>query len=330
MSVETILKIDHLTKSYKKGIGSKRVYGLNGLSLEVKKGEVLGIIGPNGAGKTTTFKLLLGLIRKDRGSIAFGESLTANSADPRIKIGFLPENAYFYSYLTVEESLDFYGRLFDLSGKERKRRVDVLISRVGLDHARGRQLRKFSRGMLQRVGIAQALFNDPELLILDEPMSGLDPIGRKEIRDIIISCGDAGKTVIFSSHILSDIELICDRVAMISGGELKNIGAVDTVFSQNAREYEIEYSGPALNLSHIAGENKFEIVKKGEKYLIKVSDEMLAFRTMDEVKTVGGKLIAFNPKQTGLETLYINNAVERKSAKNFSHSNEYIPGVGQG
>ena len=167
-----------MSKSYKKGIGLKRFYGLKNLSLEIKQGEVLGVIGPNGAGKTTTFKLILGLIFPDQGTIEFGRVLTQNGIDPKSKIGFLPENPYFYFYLSVEEAIDFYARLFNYKRLERKRIVEELLELVGMTYARKRRLGKLSRGMLQRVGIAQALVNDPELLILDEPMSGLDPVGR--------------------------------------------------------------------------------------------------------------------------------------------------------
>jgi ABC-2 type transport system ATP-binding protein len=306
---EYILKLSDLTKSYKKGLGFKRFYGLKHFSLEIQRGEVLGVIGPNGAGKTTTFKLILGLIHPDRGSVQFGPALARNGAEPKAKIGFLPENPYFYSYLTVEESLDFYGRLFAFTAAERKRKVEALLERVNMTHARKRPLGKVSRGMLQRVGIAQALINDPELLILDEPMSGLDPIGRKEIRDIIIDYGRQGKTVIFSSHILSDVEMICDRVAMIMDGQLKASGATDTVLDQGAREWEIEYAGPALEMDALAPRGTWRIDQKGRKQIIRVYEEPVALRLMDAIRAVeGGKLLAFNPKRAALENIYASTA----------------------
>ena len=301
---ENILKVSNISKYYKKGLGLKRFYALKNLSLEIKKGEVLGVIGPNGAGKTTTFKLILGLIFPDAGTIAFGSTLTQNGIDPKSRIGFLPENPYFYSYLSVEEAIDFYARLFNFGQHERKQRLEELLGLVGMTYARNRQLGKLSRGMLQRVGIAQALVNDPELLILDEPMSGLDPIGRKEIRDIIINFGKRGKTVIFSSHILSDVEMICDRVAMIMGGELKATGPTDAVLDQGAKEWEIEYSGPDLALDREIEGSSCLIEQKGDKQIIKIYEEKLAYQVMDMIRASKGRMISFNPKRTGLESMY--------------------------
>jgi ABC-2 type transport system ATP-binding protein len=309
-----ILKLSDLSKSYKKGLGFKRFYGLRDLSLEIKPGEILGVIGPNGAGKTTTFKLILGLIHADKGSVTFGPALGTNGSDPKEKVGFLPENPYFYSYLSVEESLDFYARLFNYGGAERKMKVDELLELVGMTYARKRQLGKLSRGMLQRVGIAQAIINDPELLILDEPMSGLDPIGRKEIRDIIINFGKKGKTVIFSSHILSDVEMICDRVAMIIDGELKATGHTDTVFDQAVGEWEIEYAGPELEMARIAEKEKYRLDRKGEKFIIKLYEEALVYKIIDAIRSSRGRLLSLNPKRTELEKIYLSKAAGRNNA----------------
>jgi ABC-2 type transport system ATP-binding protein len=306
---ETILNISDLSKSYKRGLGSRRFYGLKNLSLKIAKGEVLGVIGPNGAGKTTTFKLILGLIFPDRGTIDFGSALAEKGVDPKSRIGFLPENPYFYSYLNVEEAIDFYARLFGYNQHERHQRVKTMLELVGMAYASKRQLGKLSRGMLQRVGIAQALVNDPELLILDEPMSGLDPVGRKEIRDIIINYGKRGKTVIFSSHILSDVEMICDRVAMISGGELKATGPIDSVLDKGSQEWEIEYSGPELAfIPEVIDNASYKIDRKGEKQIIKIYDEALAYQILDKLRSSGGTLISFNPKRAGLESIYASKA----------------------
>jgi ABC-2 type transport system ATP-binding protein len=303
-----ILALDKLSKSYKKGLGSKRVYGLKELSLEIQQGEILGIIGPNGAGKTTTFKLILGLIYPDQGGIKFGPALTSRGKNVKERIGFLPESPYFYSYLTVEESLDFHARLFNYPSVERKAKIEELLELVGMSHARKRQLNKLSRGMLQRVGIAQAIINDPEFLILDEPMSGLDPIGRKEIRDIIIEFGKKGKTVIFSSHILSDVEMICDRVAMIMDGELKAVGLIDDLFGLGAKEWEIEYAGPALDLTPFSQADTCRVDQKGAKYIIKLYDEKLIYPIIDMIQASQGMLLSYNPKRTELEKLYLSKA----------------------
>jgi ABC-2 type transport system ATP-binding protein len=309
-----MVKISNLSKSYKKGLGSKRFYGLKNLCLEIVEGEVLGVIGPNGAGKTTSFKLILGLIFADQGTIEFGAGLTRNGADPKSRIGFLPENPYFYSYLSVEEAVDFYARLFGYNRQERRQKVQDMLALVGMTYARKRQLGKLSRGMLQRVGIAQALVNDPELLILDEPMSGLDPVGRKEIRDIIINYGKKGKTVIFSSHILSDVEMICDRVAMIIGGELKATGPIDSVLEKGSQEWEIEYAGPELAFGSQIDGNGYKVDQKGEKQIIKIYEEGLAYEILDVIRSSGGTLISFNPKRTGLESIYASKAGDNDHA----------------
>jgi len=300
---EIILKLSGLSKSYKKGMGFKRFYGLNHFSLDISKGEILGVIGPNGAGKTTTFKLILGLIYPDKGKIEFGPTLSDGNSDPRNRIGFLPENPYFYSYLTVEESIHFYARLFNFKKARRQSRVDELLELVGMAHARKRQLGKLSRGMLQRVGIAQAILNDPDLLILDEPMSGLDPIGRKEIRDIIINFSNKGKTVIFSSHILSDVEMICDRVAMIMDGELNAQGSMDDVFGDHTHGWEIEYEGPPLDFG-----DGCQVDRKGKKYIIKIWEEAVVGEIFTMIQNSEGNLLSFNPKRVELEKIYMHKA----------------------
>jgi ABC-2 type transport system ATP-binding protein len=311
---KTILNLSDLSKSYKKGLGIKRFYGLKDLSLEINQGELLGVIGPNGAGKTTTFKLILGLIHADKGTVEFGPSLSANGTNPKSSIGFLPENPYFYSYLTVEETIDFYARLFGFNRHQRRERVEALLELVGMTYARKRQMGKLSRGMLQRVGIAQALVNEPELLILDEPMSGLDPVGRKEIRDIIINFGKKGKTVIFSSHILSDVEVICDRVAIIIGGELKATGPINAVLDQGPKEWEIEYAGPELALQHEIESHRCAVDRKGDKQIIRLFDEALVYKVLDLIRISGGTLLSFNPRRTGLEGIYTSKAGEKKHA----------------
>jgi ABC-2 type transport system ATP-binding protein len=201
------------------------VQAVKGVTLAVERGEVFGFVGPNGAGKTTTIRTLMGLIRASSGRCTlFGQPVPSPAA--RARLGFLPESPYFYDYLTVRELLDLTGRLFGVDPAVRRRRAGELLERVGLGQAADRPLKKYSKGMLQRAGLAQALMNDPELVVLDEPMSGLDPIGRKEVRDLIVELKAAGKTVFFSTHILPDVEAICDRVAIIVGGELTEVGPV--------------------------------------------------------------------------------------------------------
>jgi ABC-2 type transport system ATP-binding protein len=223
MSDDAVIRTTDLAKTYRTPFRRKKVEALKGVSFEVGKGEVFGFLGPNGAGKTTTIRCLMGLCQITGGSASIlGQPVPSRAA--RQRLGFLPEQPYFYDYLTVGELLDLGGRLFGLSRADRARRADRLIKRVGLDHARGQALKKFSKGMLQRSGLAMALINDPELVVLDEPMSGLDPVGRKEVRDLILELRDAGKTVFFSSHILSDVEQISDRVAIVVGGKIQDVG----------------------------------------------------------------------------------------------------------
>ena len=220
---QTVLKTQGLTKTYHTGFWGRRMVALEGLDLEVCRGEVFGFLGPNGAGKTTTLKLLMGLIYPTSGKAWI---LDKEIGDVAVKqhIGFLPESPYFYDYLTAEEFLRFYGQLFGLSRAVLSHRLDELFRLVGLSQVRKLQLRKFSKGMLQRIGIAQALVNDPQLVILDEPMSGLDPVGRKEIRDLILQLKTQGKTIFFSSHILHDAEVLCDRVGILIKGLMVALG----------------------------------------------------------------------------------------------------------
>src|SRR3954453_6721891 len=220
-----------LTKEYALGFWRKRPYlALDRLTLAVEPGEVFGFLGPNGAGKTTTLKLLMRLVFPTAGRAELlGKPL--GDVTVRRRIGYLPEHPYFYDYLTAEELLSYFAGLFGYDGAERRRRVARLLDEVGIGAERRLQLRKFSKGMLQRLGIAQALVNDPELVISDEPMSGLDPLGRKEIRDLIVELKHEGKTVLFSTHILSDVELVCDRVAMIVGGRMRDVGPLQRLLS---------------------------------------------------------------------------------------------------
>ena len=223
---EVIVEARNLSKIYRDFWGRSKKVALKPLDLEIRRGEIFGLLGPNGSGKTTTMKLLLGLIFPTSGeAIVFGKDATDVSKNDRI--GYLPEESYLYKFLDAEETLDFYGRLFDMPPEERKRRADALIEMVGLSRDKKRQLREYSKGMTRRIGVAQALINDPELVLLDEPTSGLDPIGTREMKDLIIDLKERGKTVILCSHLLADVEDVCDRIAVLHQGELKELGRVD-------------------------------------------------------------------------------------------------------
>lgn len=243
------LEILALEKIYTVGFWRKKPrQALHALTLSVHEGEVFGFLGPNGAGKTTTLKLLMGLMYPTGGSAKiFGMDIT----DPRVKaqIGFLPEQPYFYDYLTAMELLDYYARLSGVAERERHSRVTSMLARVGLTDAANLQLRKFSKGMLQRVGIAQAILHDPRFVFLDEPMSGLDPIGRREVRDLIEQLKREGKTVFFSTHILSDAETLCDRVAVIHQGQLRGIGSVAELTRNVQGKIEVAWHGTTVPAS---------------------------------------------------------------------------------
>ncbi|MFM7033672.1 MAG: ABC transporter ATP-binding protein [Planctomycetia bacterium] len=223
---EVVVEARNLSKTYRDFWGRSKKVALKPLDLEVRRGEIFGLLGPNGSGKTTTIKLLLGLIFPTSGeALVFGRDATDVSKNERI--GYLPEESYLYKFLDAEETLDFYGRLFDMPPEERKRRADMLIEMVGLGRDKKRQLKEYSKGMTRRIGVAQALINDPELVVLDEPTSGLDPIGTREMKDLIIDLKNRGKTVIMCSHLLADVEDVCDRIAVLHQGELKELGRVE-------------------------------------------------------------------------------------------------------
>jgi ABC-2 type transport system ATP-binding protein len=222
---DLIVSVHDVTKIFDNQVGQPPRTVLDSVSLEVRRGETFGLLGPNGAGKTTLQKILLGLVRPSRGRAEVLGHL-AGEAAARARLGYLPENPYFYTYLTGREFVEFCGSLFGLGGSQLRERSDRLLARVGMTHARDLQLRKYSKGMLQRVGVAQALVNDPDLVFLDEPMSGLDPVGRRELREIILELKREGKTIFFNSHILSDVEALCDRVGILDRGRLVAHGAV--------------------------------------------------------------------------------------------------------
>jgi ABC-2 type transport system ATP-binding protein len=234
-----VLVVENLVKRFRIGFFRRRVVAVDGVSFDVKRGEIFGLLGPNGAGKTTTLKTLMGLIHPTEGTLRlFGEPVTKPAV--RQRVGYLPENPYFHEYLTPRELLMFHGRLAGMSNAEISKRRDELIDYVGLGAAANRALRKFSKGMLQRIGLAQALLAKPDLLILDEPMSGLDPVGRKFVTDLMKTLNNDGTTILFSSHILSDVERLCDRVVILKKGKKALEGAIEDLLKHSGKAETFE------------------------------------------------------------------------------------------
>jgi ABC-2 type transport system ATP-binding protein len=296
------IEILGLEKTYAVGFWRKKPKRvLKPLHLQVEDGEIFGFLGPNGAGKTTTLKLLMGLVFPSAGSARI---LGMDFNDPRVKaqIGFLPEQPYFYDYLTARELLDYYGQLSGVAAKERSHKVAEMLDRVGLRDSAGVQLRKFSKGMLQRVGIAQAILHDPKVVFLDEPMSGLDPMGRREMRDLMEQLKKEGKTVFFSTHILSDAEALCDRVSVLHLGELRGVGAIADLTASVQGKVELVWHGTAVPASlkslgadcHITG----NIVR-----VILPEDKQDA--AVDALRRERLRLISLTPVRTSLEDYFV-------------------------
>ena len=303
MSVPAI-EVRDLRKTYRTPFALKKVEALRGVTFTVETGHIFGFVGPNGAGKTTTIRTLMGLIKPSSGAASLlGHPIPSRAA--RAKVGFLPEAPYFYDYLTVPELLDLAGRLFGVPHAVRLKRADALIERVGLGRARNQSLKKFSKGMLQRAGLAQALMNDPELVVLDEPMSGLDPIGRKEVRDLILELRDQGKTVFFSTHILSDVEAITDRVAIIARGQLQAHGTPAELVAKTIQGVEL--------MVRLAAEvDPGELVTGADK-VRRIGDELsLTLPATADVDAwlqrahaAGAKIISVSPRHETLEDLFM-------------------------
>lgn len=300
-----------LRKVYRSGFFRRKFVGLEGLDLEVGVGECFGYIGPNGAGKTTTIKLLMGLNFPTAGTATIlGEPIGSLAA--RGKIGYLPERPYFYNYLTAQEFLHFYGSLHGMDRASRERKIDELLPLVHMERARNIQLRKFSKGMLQRVGLAQALINEPQLVILDEPSSGLDPMGRMLIRDIILGLKRKGVTILLSSHILSDVEQVCDRVALIKAGKIQQVATVDELVGHGIRAVEVIFDGlpseVALGLGH--GE---PIAHAHGRVTFEAEDQARANALVRDALEAGAQLVSLQPRRETLEQLFVDEmtAVDR-------------------
>ncbi len=311
-----IIQMHNLTKIYVRDvIGSeygrlkirlkdRRVPALMSLDLDVFEGEIFGLIGPNGAGKTTAIKILMGLIFPTAGSATLmGKPLGDKSV--KAKIGFLPENPYFYDYLKGYEFLNYYGQLYGMDKGTRRRKIPELIEQVGLSYAADLPLKGYSKGMLQRIGLAQALLNDPRIVFLDEPQSGLDPFGRKEVRDLILSLKEKGSTVFFSSHILSDAELICDRVGILSKGSLINVGVMEEILSARVKAYEIEASDLPDDLAAEFEKQSIRTLRRVNTVLFVVERERDADVMVKKIANSPGRLVSYLPRRETLEEYFI-------------------------
>jgi ABC-2 type transport system ATP-binding protein len=296
------IEILGLEKTYSVGFWRKRPkHALRPLDLKVEEGEIFGFLGPNGAGKTTTLKLLMGLIFPTAGSARI---LGMELDDPRMKaqIGFLPEQPYFYDYLTARELLEYYGQLSGVEAKQRSSRVNEVLQRVGLPDVGGVQLRKFSKGMLQRAGIAQAILHDPKVVFFDEPMSGLDPMGRREVRDLMAQLKEEGKTVFFSTHILSDAEALCDRVAIIHQGELRGVGAVADLTSSVHGKVEVVWQGTTVPASLRALGAECHVTRDTVRAMLSEANQDAAIEALRRERL---RLVSVTPVRTSLEDYYL-------------------------
>lgn len=306
--MENVIEIRNLTKDYKTGFFKKKtVRALDDLSIDVRGGQIFGFLGGNGAGKTTTIKLLMGLLYPTSGTATILGRPISDVSMHR-KIGYCPENPYFYDYLSARELMNYFGELFGYSRIERSKRTDELLDLVGLDErARDRQLRKFSKGMLQRVGLAQALINDPEVVFLDEPMSGLDPTGRREIRELIAGLRTKGKTVFMSTHILSDIEALCDEVTILRNGKLAVSGKLhELLASENGVGFEVTVTNVNATQMKASLNGSIQIDEHAGGCIAQCEGESDVERVLSAVKTSGGKLVSVHQVKQSLEDLFTN------------------------
>jgi ABC-2 type transport system ATP-binding protein len=308
-----VVRVEKVVKDFRPGFGLRRKRVLHGVTFDVREGEIFGFVGPNGAGKTTTLKILMGLISPSQGSASI---LGCNVAESefRNQIGFLPENPYFYPFLTAREILDFYARLCGVESGRRAARVDELLEVVNLSHAADSRLRTFSKGMLQRVGVAQALVNDPKIVFFDEPMSGLDPIGRKEIRDVILSLRAAGKTVFMTTHILHDVEMICDRVAIIVKGAIRYQGAVEDFLPDSTVSTDVVLA-QLPDAMAVKLEERFPVEMRGLGERVELTmPEKLVSEVLGAALESGAKVVSVTPHRSSLEEVFLNAVQEGEAS----------------
>ena len=308
MTSSVVLEVDRLAKTFRKPFSGKKVEAVRGISLKVTRGQIFGFLGPNGAGKTTTIKMLTGLIAPTSGrATILGKDVP--SPEAMGSVGFLPENPYVYPYLTPREFVSLCGRLNGMGGSALKKAVEAVIERVGIAYAIDRPVRNLSKGMLQRTGLAAALVHDPELLILDEPMSGLDPVGRKEVRDLIVEEASAKKTVFFSSHILSDVEMLCDAVCILRKGEVVVSGTISELVDKGVRRSEITLSAPPEDLAAEIERLAERTQRVGKALVVEVQGDDVIKRVLERALAAGVRIEAVTPKRETLEDIFVRKAL---------------------
>src|SRR5215467_1609936 len=328
------IRTQELSKDYLVGFWRPRPYrALDRLTIDVAEGEVFGFLGPNGAGKTTTLKLLMQLVFPTSGTAEILGRPVGDIAVRR-RIGYLPENPYFYDHLTAEELLDYYGRLFGMPAPDRRRRVSATLDRLGIGAERRLQLRKFSKGMLQRVGLAQAILNDPELLFLDEPMSGLDPLGRRDVRALMLELRDQGRTIFFSSHILSDAEALCNQVAIVAKGRLAAAGRLGDLGEFAVTGWELVMANvPAAALDRVRARARRVLSVAGDRYVIDLPPDGRPEELLRELTAAGATLVSLNPVRETLEDVFVRRVAEMgegaraNERQRVSHANGAGSGV---
>ncbi|MFC2173837.1 ATP-binding cassette domain-containing protein [Acidobacteriota bacterium] len=301
MNKPAILEIDNLKKTYASGFIPKKKEVIRGVSLSVRDSEIVGFLGPNGAGKTTIMKIIVGLVTPDAGSVTI---MGSDYRDCRVRrhIGYLPENPVFYEYLSGEEFLWLAGGLSGMKKEQVRSRAEYLLDMTGLSQAGDLRVRKYSKGMLERLGMAQALMHDPDFLLLDEPMSGLDPIGRYHMRDLIMKQKEKGKSVFFSTHILADVEMICDRIVILVNGRVRSTGVLSELLSEEISSHEITCS---VEGEPPGGEGVRILARDGNRLLVETSTEEVLTEFLEALRARGGKLLSLAPKKKTLEELFM-------------------------
>ncbi len=308
-STKSVIQTKDLAKTFRLGFRRKKIEALKRVSFEVSEGEIFGFLGPNGAGKTTTIKIIVGLLRATKGScMLLGEPAGKNSV--RGDVGYLPESPYFYDNLFPDEFMDLCGRLKGLGHDARKRKTEELLDLVGIGHARDRPLRKFSKGMLQRIGLAQSMLGDPNLLILDEPMTGLDPVGRKEVRDLIVDLRSRGRTIFFSSHILSDVESICDHVAIVNKGEVVAKGDLGELLLPAVRLVDLEVARAEEDLPEKIAEACEEVRTEGDSIHMTIKGERESSDVLRALIDAGFQIRDVTQRRETLEALFMRSALK--------------------